>query len=497
MAWWNKKKSVERKEPTIDIKEDEKVNSLDISDGLSNAGFSTDEKARQYVADHAVQCKAPKVKATGGAMDSCSGAGAQYQANYDTANPHVLAYFIRTSGFIGHYACAVLAQNKMLSKGCSMKAIDAVKNGWDVTVNDGTDLDSKQINLINKADKKYKLAFNMVEAVKFNNIFGVRHVLFKHKDKNFDYSIPFDPDRFKDGGYEGMAQVDPYWITPVLDTGDLSDPTSIEFYNPTFWQINGKKYHRSHFVILRGDDVADYLKPTYRYGGVPLIQTVYERLYAAERTANEGPLLAMTKRTQVRKTDLVKAQANKAQFVENLKTANEYQDNHGFTVIGKDEDITQIDTSLADLDNVIMTQYQLAAGLFGVPAVKMLSTTPKGFSSGEGENDMYLEDVEGVQGNEMNEIAQAHYARLIPSSLGKELGVADLEIELAWRPLKITSDLEKSTIRVNNSTADSNWFNAGAIDNIDIRERLIKDKDSGFNGITMPDEIDEEKDDEE
>lgn len=488
MAFWNKKKSVERKEPTIDIKEDEKVNSLDISDGLADAGFSTDEKARQYVVENAVQCEAPKIKNTGNVMDSCSGASAQYTANYDTANPHVLAYFIRTSGFIGHYACAVLAQNKMLSKGCSMKAVDAVKNGWDVTVNDGTDLDSKQINLINKADKKYKLAFNMVEAVKFNNIFGVRHVLFKHKDKNFDYEKPFNPDSFKNGNYEGMAQIDPYWMTPVIETGDLSDPTSIEFYNPTFWQINERKYHRSHFVILRGDDVADYLKPTYRYGGVPLIQTVYERLYAAERTANEGPLLAMTKRTQVRKTDLAKAQANKEQFVNNLKTANDYQDNYGFTVIGTDEDITQIDTSLADLDNVIMTQYQLACALFGVPATKMLGTTPKGFSSGDGENDMYLEDVEAVQGNEMNEIAQAHYARLIPSSLGKDLGVADLEIELAWRPLKITSDLEKSTIRVNNSTADSNWVQTGAISSYDVAERLVKDKESGFNGIELPDD---------
>lgn len=477
-----------KKEEKPTLKNKDRINNTDALDFTD--GFGTDELRKKYIEENAIQRTAPKAKAVeGAAMDSCNGASAQYQANFDNANPHLLSYFIASSSFIGYYACALIAQHWLVSKGCEMKAKDAVKKGWDISVNDGTELDAKQIKIIEALDKKYRLKYNMSEGVKFKNIFGVRHILFKNTDPNFDYEKPFNPDSFKGGKYAGISQVDPYWIAPVFDNDDLTDPTAIDFYEPTYWQVNGKKYHKSHFVILLGDEVADYLKPTYRYGGIPLTQKVYERVYAAERTANEAPQLAMTKRLQVRKTDLAKAQANKAKFVKNLQTANDYRDNYGVTVIGKEEDIKQLETSLADLDDVIMTQFQLVCAEFGVPATKMLGTMPKGFSGGGEENDIYLEDVEELQGNDMNEIAQAHYARLIPSELSKALDINSLEIELSWRPLKIQSESEIATARSNNANADAALFNTGAIDNIDIRQKLINDKSSGYSGMKMPDEI--------
>jgi len=42
----------------------------------------------------------------------------------------------------------------------------------------------------------------------------------------------------------------------------------------------------------------------YMYGGIPVSQRIMERVYAAERTANEGPLLAMSKRTNVWLTNM-------------------------------------------------------------------------------------------------------------------------------------------------------------------------------------------------
>ncbi len=483
MNWkfWPKNKV----EPKVKKARSNNADALDLTDG-----FGTDELRKEYIEQNAIQRTAPKAKiAEGAAMDGCDGASAQYQANFDNANPHLLSYFIASSSFIGYYACAVIAQHWLVSKGCEMKAKDAVKKGWDISVNDGTDLDPKQIKIIEALDKKYRLKYNMSEGVKFRNIFGIRHLLFKNTDPNFDYEQPFNPDSFKNGKYAGISQIDPYWLTPVFDNDDLMDPTSIGFYDPTYWLVNGEKYHKSHFVILLGDEVSDYLKPTYRYGGVSLAQKVYERVYASERTANEAPQLAMTKRLQIRKTDLKKAQANKAAFVKNLQTANEFRDNYGVTVIGKDEDIVQLETSLADLDDVIMTQFQLVCAVFDVPAIKMLNTTPKGFSGGSEENDIYLESVEELQGNDMNEIAQAHYARLIPSELSKALKINNLEIELNWCPLKIQSESEISTTRSNNANADAALFNTGAIDNIDIRQKLINDKNSGYSGLKMPDEI--------
>ena len=83
--------------------------------------------------------------------------------------------------------------------------------------------------------------------------------------------------------------------------------------------------------------------------------------------------------------------------------------------------------------------------------------------------------------------------QLIPSELSKALGVNNLEIEIQWRPLKVMSELEMSTVRVNNSAADMNHFTMGAVDNIDVRQKLVNDKNSGYSGMTMPDSIDEDE----
>lgn len=454
--------------------------------------LNTEEKRWEYINLKAIQRTAPKPTAntnTNAAMDGCDGSAAQYQASFENANPHLLSYFIASSSFIGYYACALIAQHWLVAKGCEIKAKDAVKKGYDLSFGDGTEIDSKQIKRVEALDKKYKLKKNMFEGVKFRNIFGIRHILFKHTDPNFDYEKPFNADSFRGGKYAGISQIDPYWITPEFDNADLVDPAAIGFYEPTFWLIQGNRYHKSHFVVLLGDEVSDYLKPTYRYGGIPLTQKIYERVYAAERTANEAPQLAMTKRLQVRKTDLAKAQANKSKFVANLQTANEFRDNYGVTVVGKDEEINQLETSLADLDNLIMTQYQLACSIIGAPSTEIMGVSPKGFSTGESDSDNYIEDVEEEQGNDMTEIAEAHYARLIPSTLAKEFGISDLEIDINWRPIKVMSEKEIADTNFSKSQSDMAAFNTGAIDNIDIRQRLVNDKQSGYSGLGMPTEI--------
>ena len=80
-------------------------------------------------------------------------------------------------------------------------------------------------------------------------------------------------------------------------------PDSLTFYEPQYWRVGGKRIHKSHLWISRGDEVADILKPSYLYGGVPVVQQIFERVYAAERTANEAPILALTKRLNIQKAE--------------------------------------------------------------------------------------------------------------------------------------------------------------------------------------------------
>ena len=437
---------------------------------------STKESLKKYINNNIIQVAAPtpsKPVATF-ATDS---AGQGYPQN-QTVNEAVLAYFILDSSFIGYYAMASVAQNWLVMKGCSQKATDAMKKGYKLTKNDGKSLEPKQVREIAKLDKKYKLNANMIEGVTFNNVFGIRHILFKHEDPDFDYELPFNPDAFKGGKYAGIAQIDPYWVVPILDDQDITDPTAINYYDPTFWSIGGKTYHKSHFVILRGEEVADYLKPTYRYGGLSTVQRVYQRVYAAERTSNEIPQLVMTKRMTVRKTDLAKMQANKAQFVKNLNAAAEFRDNFGTNVVGLGEDITQIDTTLTDLDATMWTQYHLVASIFDMPVSKLYGTGINGFASGETDEDYYISGLESLQANKLDDVAYAHYERMMPSEFGK-----DMDLDILWNPLKVMSDKDRADVNHVNSQTSKNLWDIGAIGDVDERERLIADENSGYSGM--------------
>src|SRR6202000_3190899 len=111
-----------------------------------------------------------------------------------------------------------------------------------------------------------------------------------------------------------ITQIDPYWITPEISADAAANPSAPDFYEPTWWRINGKRVHRTHLVIFRNDNLPDILKPAYLYGGIPVPQKIAERVFAAERTANEAPMLAMTKRLTVLKTDITEAIANQEAF---------------------------------------------------------------------------------------------------------------------------------------------------------------------------------------
>lgn len=448
---------------------------------------------------------APKFKGKDGhafAMDTvCDPSNNPYSTKsaFVTATqrlPDSLMAWYANQGFIGYQACAVFAQNWLVYKACNMPAKDAVRNGWKPTINDGNEESVELVDKIKEFDTKYCVAQNLVEFITFKRIFGIRIALFVVESDDPDYYLkPFNPDGVKPGSYKGISQVDPYWMTPLMSDDSIQSPASIHFYEPTWWQIGGQRYHRSHLIISVHAEVPDIIKPAYLYGGVSLTQQIFERVYAAERTANEAPLLTMTKRMNVVKADLDKIFKDPQRFMQRMSEQAALRDNYGTRVIGTDEDYEQHETSLADLDANIMTQYQLVSAIAETPSTKLLGTSPKGFgASGEYEEASYREMLAGLQSNDGTPILKRHYELLSRSEFGGRY-----TIEPAWNPLDEPSEKELADINKVKADTYAVLQGTGAIDGEVIAEVLVKDPQSGFAGLTMtatdePDEEDDGKD---
>lgn len=391
-------------------------------------------------------------------------------------------YFAGQS-FIGWQTCALLSQNWLIDKACGMPGKDAVRHGYEITENSGQDVDPKVFDMMRHLDKKFKVKQNCIEFIKMGRVFGIRLALFLVD--GIDYSLPFNPDGVRPGSYRGISQIDPYWSAPELDRSAAADPASKDFYDPTWWRIDGKRIHKSHFVIMRnGEDLPDILKPTYFYGGIPLPQKIYERVYAAERTANEAPLLAMTKRLTVLKMDLDKAMADMDKFTERMNYWVTLQNNFGIKVIGEGDEVDQFDTSLAALDETVMTQYQLVSSIAEVPATKLLGTSPKGFNAtGEYEESSYHEFLESIQENELTPLIDRHHLLCMRSFIAPKLGIKPIHTEINWNPVDSPTAKELAEVNSIKAITDKTYSEIGALDSLDIRQKISNDKDSGYNGI--------------
>lgn len=428
--------------------------------------------------------------------DSGNSLKTAFSGNSLVPTPQMLFYASQT--FIGYQMCALLAQNWLISKACLMPAKDATRNGFEISVSDGADVDPEVIDCIKRADDRFHLNKNMIEFIHMGRVFGIRVAMFQVEMGDIEsqreyYRNPFNPDAVTPGSYKGISQIDPYWMAPQLDAVASGEPAAINFYEPTWWVINGLMVHRTHLVIYRTEQVPDILKPTYIYGGISIPQKIYERVYAAEKTANEAPQLALTKRTDVIKIDLAKAEMNPQKLTERLMAFTQLRDNFGVKTIDLEDEMLQFDTSLADLDAVIMTQYQLVASAANVPSVKLLGTPPKGFNAtGEFEEANYHEELESIQTHDLTALIQRHHLLVIRSEIAPEFGIEPFETTINWNELDAMTTKEQAELNKLKAEAGQLLINSGAISPQDETDRLRNDPKSGY--INLNDEEPDEED---
>ena len=422
-------------------------------------------------------------KLSGVAMDSQVNFKLQSQGG--TSIPQQQVFWYASQGFIGFPLCAMISQHWLVKKCCLMPAKDAIRNGYEITVNDGSKVGEDVIDAIRRLDVDYRLNHNLIEFVDQGRTFGIRIAMFMvdSSDPKY-YEKPFNPDGITPGSYRGISQIDPYWVTFDMNALAAGAPGSIHFYEPTWWIIEGKRIHRTHLIIFRTEQLPDILKPAYLYAGVSIPQKIYERVYAAERTANEAPLLALTKRTDVIKMDTSEGTADEPSLVARLKNWIANRDNYGIKTLGLEEEMQQFDTSLTDLDAVIMTQYQIVAAAAEIPAVKLLGTAPKGFNAtGEYEEANYHEMLESIQAHDLTPLIERHWLLLIRSEICPRFEIAPFSPTVMWRPLDAMTGKELAELNRLKAETGNILTQSGAIDGLDERTRIIADPESGYTGL--------------
>ena len=398
--------------------------------------------------------------------------------------PQAQADWYMSQSFLGYGMMALIAKNPLVDKACNTPARDAIRRGYNVNC----DCEESIAELISH-DKDFDLQEKMKLFIHQGRVYGGQAALFVVDSNDPDYyENPFNLDGVGEGEYKGISLIDPEQMMPVLTAENVQDPASLSYMKPTYWMVGNRKYHHSHFVFFVPYPVSNKAKPTYNFFGVSVPERIYERVYAAERTANEAPMLTMTKRLGVLRVNNY-ALADKEIVGENLSYFTTFRDNYGVYMMDKEDEFNQLEKNLADLDATIMTQYQLVAALANIPATKLLGTTPKGFNStGEYEESSYREELESIANNDLSKLLIRHY-----TILSRSLGLVHDDLSITWRPIDSPTAIEQSQIEVNESAELMNYANSGAIDGYDIREILRNKKGSKYEALSDEDFEEEEE----
>lgn len=391
--------------------------------------------------------------------------------------------------FIGFQACALLAQNTYIKKICEIPAQDAISVDYklhysddETDKDDSTDKKEEQKLLANiklDSDKNYGIK-DIVKRANINKKIYGQVIVIPTFSTDVDMEKPYNPKAIKKGTYTGMQIVEPFWVTYDLTMDEVSRPDKKGFYEPEYYHVNGgKKIHKSWIRKLVNGTVADILKPTYYYGGIPLPQQVYSRVFCAEKVANEAPKLALSKRLLVVDGNINNMIANPDIADETLKGLSDIRDNFGFMIKNPGDQVMQVDTALADFDALIMTQFQLVAAIGEMPVTKLMKTQLKGLAnSGDYEMKDYAQTLLAIQENDFNYIMDFHYELYCLSVCGKKL-----ELDIVWNPIDTPTELELAQIENQQAQTDATYVGAGIIAPEEIRIMLKDNDDSRFHNI--------------
>lgn len=435
---------------------------------------------------------------SGHAMDEDASTYQSAFTNADKSGEDIIYSHFAAQCFIGYNACALLKQNWLINNACTVPAEDAIAPGFKFILRDKEEedgeIDLEELELI--TDRDYKIS-DIAKRLEVNKkVFGVALAVPTFRGK-YDYSIPFNIDTVKRNSYTGWTLIEPYWVTPELDEESARNPASKRFFKPTWWRLsNGERVHYTQCIALINSEVPDTLKPTYYFGGIPLTQMLYQRVYASEKVANEAPMLAMTKRLLVMDANIAHYASNQKEAENIFNTLSWCRDNFGVALKNHGDQVAQLDTNLTDFDTLIMTQVQLVASIAQIPATKLLKTTPKGFNAtGEYEQKDYVQSLLSIQNNDMKPLIDRHFLLLTKSKLGRVI-----DGECKFNPIDTPSGSEQAQVNSMNAQTLSNLVSSGIISAEEARENLQKQETAEFSTLDtgqIPNEGEESGGDEE
>lgn len=377
--------------------------------------------------------------------------GVDFYQVYGRINPRILRHFV-SRAFIGYPACTILGQHEVIGLCCAMPPEDAIAPGFTVfcVSSDHKKTDKHIENETQWLQEMHDLAVDegvcetCIKFGTYKRLYGIGIAIPRVKlKKDHTFEEPYDPSLIEPESFKGFTIIDPSRVCWDFDAETIFDPLSEWYQKPEFLRLmtvadgnredlgGERRMHRSWCITANYREVGEDLLATYMYGGQPLSQILFERVFCADTLANEIVALAMSKRTLVMEVDKKKVLAEPKKVEHFLQRLNYFRTNNSAFLREPGTQVTQLETSLADLQPLSAQQYQYCAAYAGIPMTKLFKNVPSGLqATGQYEVEDYEQTIKPIRKDN-----QALINRWFEMKIASEYpDRADLRVRVKFNP---------------------------------------------------------------
>lgn len=341
-------------------------------------------------------------------------------------------------------------------------AEDMVRGGIDVRAQ----WDVGRTDELLRAYRRLGCPGRLSDAIKWGRLYGgALAVILIDGD---DLAEPLAVGSIAKGSFRGLYVVDRWQVTPGTDLIREMGPLLgyPEYYTVSAQQaMDRQRIHHSRVLRFVGVELPWQQRLTESHWGASVVEQAYDRLLAYDSATQGSANLLYKSFLRVIGVDNLRAilaAGGKAEtaLLKQFEMIRQMQSNEGITLLDKNDTFFTTGYTFAGMYDALQAFAEQIAGATGIPLIRLLGQSPKGFSTGESDLRTYYDTISTLQDDDLRPALDVVFAVLARHLWGESL---DEGFAFDFESLMQPSETDKAQIATADAQAVAALTQAGIV----------------------------------
>lgn len=368
-------------------------------------------------------------------QDNLLGKSGYAPGAYSTRNPVELEDMYRTSWVVGRMVEVV--------------AEDMVRGGVDIQ----SELEPGKVDELLRAMKATGIPGRLADAIKWGRLYGGALAVMLIKGDALEEPLAIET--IGKGDFTGLFVLDRHQVSPSTETITELGPLLgyPEFYTINQPTLSGERVHHSRCIRFIGVDLPHNQRVQEQFWGASVVERAYDRILALDSATHGSANLlykSFLRVVRVNRLREILASGGKPEqaLLKMFTMIRQLQSNEGITLLDKEDEFATHGYSFAGVYDALQAFAEQISGATGIPLVRLMGQSPKGFSTGESDLRIYYDTIATQQEDDLRPGLNTLFP-VLARSLWEEALPDGFSFD--FRSLYLPTELEKSQI----ATADA------------------------------------------